>query len=43
MKLTKEQIKIINDMIEEAIEQGAEYSGTYCCFIKNFARILRLL
>lgn len=35
MKTTNEQIKIINDMIEEAIEQGAEYGCTCYCYIDN--------
>lgn len=50
MKLNKDQIIIINDMIEEAIEQGAEYGGTcYCCIensidflINRFVEILKI-
>lgn len=33
MKLTKEQIIAINDMIEKAIDHGGDPGGPYYCYI----------
>lgn len=35
MKLNKDQIIAINDMIEKAIDHGGDYGGPYYCYIDN--------
>ena len=35
MKLNKDQIIAINDMIEKAIDHGGDNGGPYYCYIDN--------
>lgn len=35
MKLNKDQIIAINDMIEKAIDHGGDYGGPYYCYIDD--------
>ena len=35
MKLDRDQIIAINDMIEKAIDHGGDYGGPYYCYIDD--------